>query len=168
MVKVRDDGYGWKWFGILFVAIAAIVFNDKHAFLFIMNQAYMLLNWLDGTPFDKTWNCYAGTAAEEFFQPLTEEDVSQIYLDVPVTSGKIPSTFHNALLFRIGSNQYFPARTNIHIWEGDAMLHAFRFNAELNNLSVSSGFMETPKLAIERQFNQGIYSAGTEDLFMAL
>lgn len=156
------------WYGVFAAAMLAIVFNDKHAFLFCMNAGYQFLNWLDGTPFDKTWNCYSGTAAEEFFRPLTEDEISKIYLDIPASTGQIPSALHNGTFFRIGSNQYYPTRASVHVWEGDAMVHAFKFNAESNTVSVSSAFMETPKLKIEKRFDQGIYSTGTEDLFMAL
>merc|ERR1719464_911088 len=48
------------------------------------------------------------------------------------------------------------------------MVHALRFDAELQTLSVSSSFLETPKLEMERRFAQSIYGPSTEELFMAL
>ena len=153
---------------IILIALVAVLLTQPAAFLNTINIAFQLLNKLDQTPFDKTYNAYSGTTAADFFTPLTPSDISQIYHKISPSSGKIPDAFNDGILFRIGSNQYYPTRTNIHVWEGDAMVHAFKFNSDSNTISVSSAFMETPKLKKEMEFNQGIYQAGTEDLFMAL
>jgi len=132
-----------------------------------MNATFQLLNYLDGTPLGKTWNPYTGTAAEEFTRPLLPQEIGT-FIDIPVTSGQIPSALNDGVLLRIGSNYLYPAPVSVHVFEGDAMLHSFKFNAEANTVSMSSAFLETPKLQIERQYGQGIYISAIEELFMGL
>merc|ERR1719474_7737 len=111
----------------LLVVLLAVVLNEPHAFIFCIGKCYEFLNFLDGTPAEKLLNAYAGTPNEEFFQPLKEEDLA-IFHDVPVTTGRIPAAFEGGVFFRIGSNQLYPSRTHVHVFEGDAMVHAFKFH----------------------------------------
>ena len=147
------------------IALAATLAQPK-AFLFVINTGFSLLNHLDGTTTNKTWNAYAGTPVEDFFQPLLENEIS--IQNVPVTSNQLPAAFDGAVLFRIGPNPLFPALTTAHSFEGDGMVHAFQFHPQNNSISVNSALMETPKLQKEREHNQGIYVMGLEDLLMAI
>ena len=74
----------------------------------------------------------------------------------------------DGILLRIGPNNLYHSMSSKHAFEGDAMLHSFRFDAEANTVSMSSTFLETPKLQIEREYGQGIYSWAVEELFLAL
>ena len=122
----------------LLMVLLAITLNKPLAFLFCVNRCFDILNFMDGTPAEKLLNAYAGTPNEEFFHPLREEEIA-VYHDVPVTMGQIPAAFEGGVLFRIGSNQRYPTRSHVHAFEGDAMLHAFKFNPRNNSISVGSG-----------------------------
>ena len=75
---------------------------------------------------------------------------------------------NEGVLLRIGPNQGFHSRSTAHIWELDGMVHAFKFDANKNSVSMSCSFMETPKLQMERKWKQGIYEIGTEEIFEVL
>jgi len=143
-----------------------LVLTQPRTFLFCMNASFGFLNYLDGTSVARQWNAYADTPAADFFEPLREEEIL-IHHHIEATSGQIPEAFEGGVLFRIGPNPYYPARTNLHSFEGDAMVHTFKFNPQNNSISVNSAFMETPKLKIEKEYGQGILMSGLEDLLMA-
>lgn len=143
------------------------VLLDKGSFLSCTNLAFGVLNYLDGTTPDRTLNPFAGTAAEEFARPLSQHEIGS-FLDIPVTFGQIPSALNEGILLRIGANNLFHSPVGLHVIEADGLLHSFRFDSQRNTVSMSSAFMETPKVKIEREWNQGIYGTAIEEIFMAL
>ena len=125
----------------LVIIFLGIALNQPRVFLFCINHIFAFLNYLDGTPHERRLNAYAGTPNEEFFHPLTDDEISTIR-DIPVTSGQIPEAFEGGIFFRTGSNQRFPALTSVHVFEGDAMVHAFKFHPETNTISLTSGLYD--------------------------
>jgi len=152
-------------FAVICLFLAVLI--DKGSFLSCTNLAFGVLNYLDGTTPDRTLNPYAGTAAEEFARPLRQHEIGS-FLDIPVTFGQIPSALNEGILLRIGGNNLFHSPVGLHVIEADGLLHSFRFDSQRNTVSMSSAFMETPKVQIEREWNQGIYGDAIEEIFMAL
>ena len=87
------------WLSAAAVAVlVAVVLLERRPFLLCMNATFYVLNYLDGTPRGKTLNPYTGTAAEEFTRPLRQQEIGR-FLDIPVTSGKIPAAVTPSLFY---------------------------------------------------------------------
>ena len=152
--------------GVITVILGVILIQPL-PFIWITNIIWDLFNYFDPVYSNQNINAYANTPAESFFEPLSNDERYTVFDIKGDSSNIIPSSLVNGVLMRIGPNPYYPVKSKIHIWEGDGMIHAFKFNSN-NTVHYSNDFMFTPKIKSQLKHKQGFYQSNLDDLLIAL